>query len=217
MKTSLGLELQLRSAGIDERLLLQSMGYARPTAKTRQRLREAIRNPAQFLEGSSFDFKYSSAAFLKRLGTLLGLEFPWLDAQIAILKEEDRAEATAFQPYLFIDTGFVRRSQPVFALALLDHQRYLRFPKGFWRFPLHEQVARAQQRVREHVAETRGHLGLWGQVRRYVLHFAPSGHVVIDPNGQLTAEVAKPPGAAVFGKPLQGAERLLRVHEGTDA
>ena len=217
MNHHLGLELQLRSAGVDDRFLLESMGYARPTGKARQRIREAVRSPAQFLEGSSFDFKYSNEAFIKRLGTALGLEAPWLDAQIEMLKKENRAQAAAFQPYLFIDTGFRRRSQPVCVLALLDHQRYLRFSQRFWRLPIHEQVAQAQERVREHMTETRGDLGLWGQVRRYVFHFSPTGHVVIDPNGQLTDEVAKPPSAAVLGKPLRGAERLLVAHEETIA
>ena len=217
MKTHLGLELQLRSANVSNRLLLQSMGYTHATDQARQRIQEAIRNPAQFLERSSFDFKYSNEAFIKRLGTVLGLDAHWLDAQIEILKKENRAQTDAFKPYLFVDTGFRRLSQPVFVLALLEHQRYLRFPKRFWRQPIHEQVVQAQERVREHMTETRGDLGLWGQVRRYVFHFSPTGYVVIDPNGQLTDEMANPPSAAVLGKPLRGAERLLEAHEETVA
>lgn len=209
MSIHLSQELQLRSSGIDDPVLLESMGYRRPNDQARQRLKQAIHDPAQFLEGSSFDFKYSSEAFLRRLGALLGLEPAWLDAQIEQLKAENAAEGQAFKPYLFVDTGFVRQSQPIFALAVCSHQRYLGFPPGFWRLPLHEQVARARQRVREHVAERGGDLGIWGQIRRYVFHYTPTGQVVIAPNGQLTAEKPSAPGIARLRKPFRGLERII--------
>lgn len=210
MSINLRQELQLRSSGIDDRVLLESMGYRRPNDRARQRLKQAVPDPAQFLEGSSFDLIYSGEAFLRRLGALLGLGPAWLDAQIEQLKIENAAEAQAFKPYLFVDNGFVRQSQPIFALAVCSHQRYLGFPPGFWRLPLHEQVERAQHRAREHVAERGGDLGIWGQIRRYVFHYAPTGQVVIDPKGQLTAETPSIPSIARLMKPFAGLERIVQ-------
>lgn len=210
MNDPLASELQLRSAGIDEDVLLESMGYRHPTKQARKRLADAICQPAQFLEGSSFDFKYSSEAFLRRLGTLLGLEEVWFDAQVESLKTVNHAEASAFKPYLFVYTGFVRQSQPIFALAMCEHQRYLTFARGFWRLPVYAQVVQAQERVRAHMAETGGDLGIWGRVLHYVFHYTPVAQVVIDPHGHLSAEVPRPFGIARFQKPARGLERLLQ-------
>jgi hypothetical protein len=213
----LALELQLRSAGIDQNTLLESMGYHHPSGQARKRLADAIGHPAKFLEGSSFDFKYSSEAFLRRLGTLLGLEADWLEEQLEDLKADNHAEASAFKPYLFVDTGFVRQAQPIFALALCSHQRYLSFAPGFWRLPVHEQVVQAQERVRGHMAETGGDLRIWGQVLRYVFHYAPDSHIVIDPRGELSAALARPFAIANFQKPIRGLERILPMADCEDA
>ncbi|MDO6825002.1 hypothetical protein [Marinobacter sp. 1_MG-2023] len=37
----------------------------------------------------------------------------------------------AFQPNLWVVTGFKRQSQPLLGLAVCEHQQYLNFPKGF--------------------------------------------------------------------------------------
>jgi hypothetical protein len=217
MTHRLAVELQLRSSGIDERSLLQSMGYPVATGKARQRLRQAIHDPAGFLEGSSYDFRYGNAEFLRRLGRVLGLPRSWLTEQVDQLEAAHRAAAAAFRPWLFIDTGFQRRSEPVVLLALLESQRQLRFPRGFAQLPLHEQVARAQARVREHMDASQGVLPLWGTIRRYVFHYAQDAQVVIDTRGALSAEVAEPPGSAMLTGPLRGLERWLVPAPARDA
>lgn len=211
MESSLASELQARSAGVDEENLLKAIGYEEPPEEVYQRLRLAIKDPRTLLGTVDDDLKHGHVAFLHRLGNALGLETPWLQEQIRILKVGVITDDNAFRPYLFVDTDFVRKSEPIFILALTDGCRHLHFPQRFWRLPLPEQVAQAQERARAHWIEKEGTLGcIWGDIKRYSFHYSPTEHVVINPDGALTAEKAKIPGVPRLGKPFKGRESVLQ-------
>lgn len=211
MESSLASELQARSAGVDEESLLKAIGYEEPPEAVYQRLHLAIQDPRTLLGTVDDDLKYGHVAFLHRLGTALGLETPWLQEQLRNLKVCVVTDDKAFRPYLFVDTDFVRKNEPIFILALTDGCRYLRFLRRLWRLPLPEQVARAQERARIHWIEKEGTLGcIWGDIKRYAFHYSPTEHVVINPNGELTAEKAKIPGIPRLGKPFKGRESVLQ-------
>jgi hypothetical protein len=76
---------------------------------------------------------------------------PLADQRITRTRKYLEEERTAFKPYIWIDTEFQRKSQPLFALAVCEHQRYLDFPKGFWRLSMDRQLGRAQCSVRDHI------------------------------------------------------------------
>jgi hypothetical protein len=97
-------------------------------------------------------------------------------------------EQQAFKPYIWVDTGFVRQSQPIFALAVCEHQRYLSFPKGFWRFPIDRQLGRAQCRVREHVYETGGELGIWDPIKQYWFYYNKEAAYLLARNGEVVGK-----------------------------
>src|SRR5690606_37876813 len=104
-------------------------------------------------------------------------------------------------------TGFRRTTQPIFALAVCEGMRHIGFPDQFWRKPLAEQVRLAQQRVREHMQETNGQVGIWGMARQYWFYYAPGERVEISTNGDILREgKGTPPSQASLGK---GLEKVL--------
>jgi hypothetical protein len=78
------------------------------------------------------------------------------------------------------------------ALALLERRRCVKLPADACRLPWGEQLARAQARVCEHMAESGGELRVWGRIPRYQfcyagehkLEIAPSGEVLGDASGR---------------------------------
>lgn len=188
------------------------MGYQRPDQRAQARLQTVFEDPDLSLRQGGFDFRYSDEEFVKALCEVLGI--PAVDYQpaIAAILQRLSEDRMAFKPYLFVDTDFVRRNQPVHALAFCEGQRYVHFDTGFWRKPLTEQVELARQRVREHMAETRGDLDIWGQIQRYHFFYAPEQSVEIAPDGQVRADRddIRPSRATLDN----GMEKLVQVRPG---
>lgn len=126
-------DLIVRAAAIPLEEILKAMGYSNPTSANAERLESVLESPEFGLNDGGFDFKFSSEGFLRALCTVVGMEMSLADQRITRLKKQVEEERAAFKPYLWVDTGFKRKSQPLFALSACEHQRYLHFKKGFWR------------------------------------------------------------------------------------
>ncbi|MEX1196326.1 MAG: hypothetical protein WEB57_00500 [Pseudohongiellaceae bacterium] len=183
-------------------VVLSVMGYRRPDDRNRRRLRAVISDPDLGLGSSHFDFRFSGFEFATRLFRVLALDD--LLPQLQAIRQRIDEDNAAFKPYLFVDTGFRRKSQPVFVLAAMEHYRYLHFEKAFWRLPTNQQLRCASDRVRDHFAESGGELSIWGVVQRYWFFYQPGRALQLLPNGQLVSDEAyRIPSRATFpGMPL---------------
>lgn len=181
-------DLVLRVAAMPREEILKAMGYPRPTSANLERLQSVLENPEFGLNDSGFDFKYSSEGFLRALCVVAGMDMALADQRISRIKKYLDEERKAFKPYLWVDTAFKRRSEPLFALAVCEYQRYLDFPKGFWRLSIDRQLGRAQCRVREHVYETGGDLGIWGQIKQYWFYYKKDAAYLLALNGVVTGK-----------------------------
>jgi hypothetical protein len=181
-------DLVLRVAPLPREEVLKAMGYKKPTSANLERLQTVLNDHEFGLKDSGFDFRYSSEGFLRALCVVTGMDMALADQRINRIKKRLEEERQAFKPYIWVDTGFVRKSQPIFALAICEHQRYLRFPEGFWRFSIDRQLGRAQCRVREHVYETGGDLGIWGPVKQYWFYYNKEAAYLLSCNGEVVGK-----------------------------
>jgi hypothetical protein len=181
-------DLVLRVAPLPREDILKAMGYKKPTSANLERLQTVLDEPEFGLKDSGFDFKYSSEGFLRALCVVTGMDMALADQRISHIKKRLEEERQAFKPYIWVDTGFVRKSQPIFALAVCEHQRYLNFPDGFWRFSIDRQLGRAQCRVREHVYETGGELGIWGPIKQYWFYYKKYAAYLLARNGEVVGK-----------------------------
>jgi len=190
-------DLVLRVAAIPRDEILKAMGYRKPTSANLERVQNVLDDPEFGLNDGGFDFKYSSEGFLRALCVVTGMDMALADQRICRIKKYLEEEREAFKPYLWVDTGFKRKSQPIFALAVCEHQRYLDFPKGFWRFSIDRQLGRAQCRIREHVFETGGELGIWGHIKQYWFYYKKDKAYLLALNGEVIGKHEGPvPGQA---------------------
>ncbi|WP_303292350.1 hypothetical protein [Marinobacter sp. SS5-14b] len=192
-------DLVLRVAAIPHDEILRAMGYQKPTSANLERLQNVLDGPEFGLNDGGFDFKYSSEGFLRAMCVVTGMDMALADQRICRIKKYLEEERDAFKPYLWVDTGFKRTSQPIFALAVCEHQRYLDFSKGFWRLSIERQLGRAQCRVREHVYETGGELGIWGHIKQYWFYYKKNAAYLLALNGEVIGKHEGPVPNQVIG------------------
>lgn len=185
---SLVQQVRLRTQHIDSNDLLQSMGYARPSRKHRDRLQSVLSSPVLGLDQSAFDFRYSAEDFVLSLCKAVGLEASFVQQEVADIRSAIHRDTWRFKPYLFVDTGFKRTTQAIYALAALEHQRQVRVPDIQLDTPIAEQIELAGRHVREHYAESGGDLGIWGTIQRYLFFYSPEQAVALSLHGTLVGE-----------------------------
>ncbi len=185
-------DLVLRVAAIPDDDILKAMGYHKPTSAHRERLRSVVDDPEFGLSDGGFDFKYSSQEFLRALCVVTGIDTELADQRIQRIQKHLEEEREAFKPYIWVDTGFQRQSQPIFALTICEPQRYLHFPKDFWRLSIDRQLGGAQCRVREHVYETGRDLGIWGEIKQYWFYYKKNAAYLLALNGEVIGKQSVP-------------------------
>ncbi|WP_152206980.1 hypothetical protein [Marinobacter changyiensis] len=178
-------DLVVRVAPIPREEILKAMGYSKPGSAHLERLQTVLDDPDFRLNDSGFDFKYSSEGFLRALCVASGMDLALAEQRISRIKKYLEDERTAFKPYIWVNTEFKRQNQPLFALAACEHQRYLEFPKGFWRLAIDSQLGLAQCRVREHVYERGVTLGIWGQIKQYWFYYKNEAAYLLALNGEV--------------------------------
>jgi hypothetical protein len=183
-------ELRLRCSQFSQLELLRLLGYRRISPALLDRLRAMLEDTEHLaLNRAWYDFRYSGPELLHALCKLVGIPEAECQAAVDAAHRRIAEDLRAFQPYLFVDTGFRRKNEMAVGLAMCEPLRHLRFPRGFWRLPLTQQIARVQSRIREHMAGTGGELPMWGGIRRYCFYYQSEGlPMVFDPSGQLLGE-----------------------------
>jgi len=168
--------------------LLLKMGYKTASTAGMDRLRRVLADVDLGLKDGGFDFRFNSKDFLCTLCDVMGIGETDYLAAIAKLEARLQEEANAFKPYLFVDTGFHRKDEQIFVMAILESSRYVQFPRNFWRLPWTQQLQKVGERVREHMNKTGGKLMLWGQIRRYFYFFAEGRAMEISVQGMVLGE-----------------------------
>ncbi len=140
---------------------------------------------------AGFDFRFSDRELLLVLCGLLEIDLEFCEESYSRMQAERLAEERRLKPYHFIDTGFKRTTQPIFALAVMEGRRYLRIPDEIGTLPFEAQLERLQEIVRAHYSESHdedlppGELPMWGKIRRYIYHYDATTILALDPQGNV--------------------------------
>jgi hypothetical protein len=186
MKMKLRTLLRERIAGESCDHLLRSMGYSgRSLTRARTRLQAVLDDPWLGMASVQYDFRFGGREFVVALTEVLGLESGLVTAQLDAIEVELDRERRVFKPWVFVETGFQRNSEPIFALAALEGKRRLALPKDSWRLSRDEIVVACGERVRRHYLECHGELLLWGAVREYWLLLSDAEQVVMSVSGEV--------------------------------
>jgi len=182
------LVLKVNESEWSREAILKKMGYYKPSVTNLERLQKVLNSPTLGLDVGGYDLRYQSHEFVHELCRALELPLAECDANIARIKRQTDDDRASFKPYLWADTDFKRKNQPIFVLAALESRRYLGFPKWILRLTPEQQLVQAQELVQEHMRETEGELSIWGTIKRYWFFYAPNRSYWLAPDGEIIAK-----------------------------
>jgi len=175
---------QLKSRSEDQ--ILKEMGY-HDLSKGRDKLHALLqsKNISIWLSGSHFDFHYDSRSFIKRLVRELNLSSSILDNEIEEhTKREDSLKAMK-QPYIYIDTDFKRRGEPIFVLACFENIRHINIDKYIYLEYSEDQLENhIRDLISNNYREKNGTLPTWGDIKRYIYYDNHSDKSYYDTDGK---------------------------------
>jgi len=166
--------------------ILKKMGYHNLEAG-RNRLNGLLESNDLYhwLKKGGFDMKYSSEAFLYQLAETVGLSE---EMQKHLHRYQKRLDAIAkmSQPYIFIDTHFKRKSEPIFVLAFMEGRRRIFIDKEALVYKrLDEALDYVGSIIKEHYRDSKGSLKMWGKIESYVYHHIDGTIWIFDKDGRI--------------------------------
>ena len=180
--------LMLLAAQHSESEILKGMGYSQPSEKNLKRLRSTLSSPNSMLDTPGYDFRYDQSQFLHALCEFLGLCRPEVEQHIAKVKARLDSIANAFKPFVWVDTDFKRKSEPLAVLAMIESQRYIHFPDDFYLHSLEVQLDLAGERAALYYEQTEGELPLWGRIERFRFYVAEAEAYILDKHGKVVGK-----------------------------
>lgn len=139
-----------------------------------------------YLDKSYYDFKYNSRTLLKAVCKVAGVSK--IDYAVTIEAYEDRKRRLeAFKnPYIFVDTKFKRKGEPIIALAMLEGKRRIKLDKELYLSKSQEEINDyVSNAVKLHYKWNKGKLAMWGDIRAYLYYDVTGKRTVYSPLGDI--------------------------------
>jgi len=168
---------------VDLKELSHSLGY-RGGDKFKKRLTAMFSNEYFGLDSSYYDFKFSSEEFVRQLCIHLSIPSLLVDKVLNEIKAELEKQKNAFKQFIFIDTDFKRKSEPIFVLSGMQNRRYITIDDAVARKPLDKQLYDIQKIVTTHY-QASPILDLWGEAQRYAYFYQTDYIVVFSVTGEI--------------------------------
>ena len=163
--------------------IARQLGYKTPE-KVSARIKAIIDSPCLALDKSSFDFRYSTPELIRKLCEILGIPDYLCNKIISETEADLLQQQQKFKPYIYIDTNFQRKSEPVFALAAMESTRYIFIDPGIKNLPLNELLDRVRQLIKRHYQE-QASLPTWGEIKQYAFFYDEYTVIVLSPKGEV--------------------------------
>ncbi len=171
------IQQKLKEVGIDH--IVEQLGYKPSKADKVKSALQTLLSASEidtFLDLSYFDFKYDSRGLLNAVCRVL--KIPKIDLAVTLEAYEDKQRRLAAMkaPYIFVYTGFKRKSEPIFALAVRECKRRIVLDKKLYLSKTKEGIdAYIRHIIKLHYKWCKGELPLWGKIRAYVYTMTPKG------------------------------------------
>ncbi len=165
--------------------LADSLGYQN-RARLFDRIQTVVTDPMMGIEGSLYDYKYSSTDFVRTLCQSLGIDADAVEVAIQDVEAQRDVDRETFKSYVFVDTGFRHTTEPIHVLAAVERLRRIPLCKDVRRLALYQQIDIVRSLVRDHYRQCEGTLLVWGKIKQYVFQYADDQHVVFYIDGTVT-------------------------------
>lgn len=116
-------QLKILIQNSDKKALSKALGYVREQNFTRALANlEAAKSLDEFITKGHFDWAHSSETLILALSKHFALN---IDAELSEVQKLYNERVKFRGSYIYIDTDFRRKSEPIFALAMAQNLRYI--------------------------------------------------------------------------------------------
>lgn len=170
--------------GTSNQEIARQLGYQN-AATCEAKINNILSSPHLGLEDSEYDFRYSTAEFIVKLAQVLDIPALLVDKVIEEIQAELLKQTQKFRSYIYVETFFRRRGQPIFALAFMEGSRHISITKEIRCLNLDRQLGEVQSLIRNHYRSTKGELPMWGTIARYVFYYQEDLVIEFSPAGKM--------------------------------
>ena len=143
-------------------------------------------NLNQWFEKGHYDLVNNAEDFFIKLSKALDIEDSLIDKELK-KTEFYRQEVEKFKDsYIFVNTNFKRKNEPIFALAFCENQRRISLYKieNLLFKTIDEIFEILSKEIKKHYLQNKGTLKIWGKINSYQIHLFGKIYV-FDINGDL--------------------------------
>lgn len=116
------------------------------------------------------------------------------------------------KPFIFVDTGFKRTTQPIHALAFMEGRRRIPVSPEINQMLIEQCIPEIQNIILKHHHDTNGILDMWGEIQCYKYFITEQDAIVFDVDGTVLSgvEQSAPPAATLTLKGQDIAKVISR-------
>ena len=126
----------------------------------------------QWFEKGHYDLVNNTEEFFIKLSKALNIEDSLIDKELK-KTEFYRQEVEKFKDsYIFVNTNFKRKNEPIFALAFCENQRRISLYKieNLLFKTIDEIFEILSKEIKKHYLQNKGTLKIWGKINSYQIH-----------------------------------------------
>ena len=176
-------QLKILTQNSDKKALSKSLGYVREQNFTRALANlEAAKSLDEFITKGHFDWAHSSETLILALSKHFALN---IDAELSEVQKLYNERVKFRGSYIYIDTDFRRKSEPIFALAMAQNLRYISltpFLDELCFKALNEQLEVVSKITKSYYQKTQT-LPIFGAITGFKLYFLGKNYS-LDTNGE---------------------------------
>lgn len=178
-------QLKILTQNSDKKALSKALGYVREQNFTRALANlEAAKSLDEFITKGHFDWAHSSVTLILALSKHFALK---IDAELSEVQKLYNERVKFRGSYIYIDTDFKRKGEPIFALAMAQHLRYISltpFLDELCFKALDEQLKVISKITKSYYQKTQT-LPIFGAITGFKLYFLGKDYS-LDTNGNFT-------------------------------
>lgn len=157
--------------GVEKEAVVSTLGYGnKKKGVKRLNLLLSINNTEEWLKTSGYDFVHSNRSFLIKLCDVLCVEKELYMKAIKKASHKLKRIAQMPEPYIFINTNFKRKNEPIFALAFSEGRRRIKVDKTKVFESRDDGLSMVRKLVINNYNKTDGSLPMWGKIDNYFYH-----------------------------------------------
>ena len=178
-------ELKILTQNSDKKALSKALGYVREQNFARALANlEAAKSLDEFITKGHFDWAHSSETLILALSKHFSLS---IDAELSEVQKLYNERIKFKGSYIYIDTNFKRKNEPIFALAMAQHLRYISLTPFLGELcfkTLDEQLNIISKVVKDYYHKTKS-LPVFGEITGFKLYLLGKNYS-LDTNGNFT-------------------------------